>query len=411
MDKLYILMDPIRNPFAPGAGSQPPELAGRDEIIRDADIALQRVLLGRHDRSQILLGLRGTGKTVLLNKIEELAESHHHITSHIEAPDDRRLADLLYPKLQQVLRKLSVIEKAKAAAHDAMRVLRSFVGAFKVSMGDVSLSVDPAPGTADSGILEYDLSELFVSIGQAARAADKAWTLLIDEIQYLTSDELAALIVAIHRVNQKKLPIMFFGAGLPQIAALTGEAKSYSERLFSYPPVGPLNKTAAMAAIEQPILAEGETITEEAVDQICRDTDGYPFFLQEWGYQSWNIADESPINAGDVKRASAAAVRRLDEGFFKVRFDRLTPKEREYVTAMASLGKGPYRSADVADVLGERVQALGPRRAKIIHKGMIYSAAHGDIDFTVPMFDDFLRRHQGAYSGESGHPFRLKPAT
>ena len=388
-------MDPVRNPFAPGAGSQPPELAGRDEIINDANIALQRVLLGRHDKSQILLGLRGTGKTVLLNKIEELAESHHHLTSYIEAPDDRRLADLLYPRLQQVLRKLAVIEAAKAAAHNAMRVLRSFVGTFKVTMGDFSLSVDPKPGTADSGILEYDLGELFISIGLAAQAGGRGWTLLIDEIQYLKREELSALIVALHRANQKKLPIIFFGAGLPQIAALTGEAKSYSERLFNFPPVGALEKPAAIEAIRQPVIAEGEAITDAAIDQICEETKGYPFFLQEWGYQSWNIADQSPIDVEDVGKASAAALRRLDEGFFKVRFERLTPKEREYVLAMASLGKGPYRSSDVANALGEELTALGPRRAKIIHKGMIYSAAHGDIDFTVPMFDDFLRRHQG----------------
>ena len=387
-------MDPVRNPFAPGAGSQPPELAGRDEIISDANIALQRVLLGKHDKSQILLGLRGTGKTVLLNKIEELAESHHHLTSYIEAPNDRRLADLLYPRLQQVLRKLAVIEAAKAAAHNAMRVLRSFVGTFKVTMGDFSLSVDPKPGTADSGILEYDLGELFISIGLAAQAGGRGWTLLIDEIQYLKREELSALIVALHRANQKKLPIMFFGAGLPQIAALTGEAKSYSERLFNFPPVGALANPAAIEAIRQPVIAEGEAITDAAIDRICEETRGYPFFLQEWGYQSWNIADQSPIDVEDVGKASAAALRRLDDGFFKVRFERLSPKEREYVVAMASLGKGPYRSSDVADALGEEMTALGPRRAKIIHKGMIYSAAHGDIDFTVPMFDDFLRRHK-----------------
>ena len=394
-------MDPVRNPFAPGAGSQPPELAGRDEIIRDADIALQRVLLGRHDKSQILLGLRGTGKTVLLNRIEELAESHHHITSYIEAPGDRRLADLLYPKLQHVLRKLSLIEAAKAAAHNSTRVLRSFVSAFRVTMGNVSLSVDPMPGTADSGILEYDLGELFISIGRVAQAGNSAWTLLIDEIQYLKPEELSALIVAIHRVNQKKLPVMFFGAGLPQIAALTGEAKSYSERLFNYPPVGPLNKSAAITAIRQPVLAEGETITDDAIELICKETEGYPFFLQEWGYQSWNIANESPIDREDVIKASVSALRRLDEGFFNVRFERLTPKEREYVIAMASLGKGPYRSSDVANTLGEDLRALGPRRAKIIHKGMIYSAAHGDIDFTVPWFDDFLRRHISSLAVES----------
>lgn len=385
-------MDPVRNPFAPGAGSQPPELAGRDEIISDAGIALQRVLIGKHIKSQIFLGLRGTGKTVLLNKIEQLAESHGHLTAFIEAPENRSLADLLYPKIHQVIRKLSNIENAKAKAHAAMRALRGFASVFKVSVGDISLSVDPETGTADSGNLEYDLSDLFIRIGEAAQSGGKAWTLLIDEIQYLSRNELAALIVAMHRVNQKQLPVMFFGAGLPQVAALSGDAKSYAERLFNFPPVGPLDNTYAISAIRQPIENEGESITDEALKIIIARTEGYPYFLQEWGYQAWNIADASPINEEDASNASAAALRRLDEGFFRVRFDRLTPKEREYVIAMAKLGKGPYRSSDVAEVLGESVQALGPRRAQIISKGMIYSPAHGDIAFTVPMFEDYLKR-------------------
>jgi len=385
-------MDPVRNPFAPGAGSQPPELAGRDEIISEADIALQRVLLGKHHRSQILLGLRGTGKTVLLNRIAEMAASRDHQTSFIEAPEDNSLADLLYPKITQTLRKLSTIQSAKAAAHTAMRTLRGFAGVFKLSVGDVSISVDPEPGSADSGNLEYDLSDLFCSVGLAAKAANTAWTLLIDEVQYLSADELSALIVSIHRVNQKQLPVMFFGAGLPQIAALSGNAKSYSERLFSFPPVGPLDKPAAIAAIKNPINHEGEAITDGALGMISKKTENYPYFLQEWGYQAWNIANASPIAADDIVDASSAALRRLDEGFFRVRFDRLTPKERQYAIAMAQLGKGPYRSSDVADALGESVQSLGPRRAKIINKGMIYSPAYGDIAFTVPMFDDYLRR-------------------
>jgi len=385
-------MDPVRNPFAPGAGSQPPELAGRDEIISAAEIALQRILRGRHDKSQILLGLRGTGKTVLLNKIERIAESHGHLTASIEAPENKPLADLLYPKIHQVLRKLSLIESAKATAHTAMRALRGFASAFEISVGDVSLSVDPETGTADSGILEYDLSDLFIRVGEAAQSADKAWTLLIDEVQYLSEEELSALIVAIHRVNQRNLPVMFFGAGLPQIAALAGDAKSYAERLFDFPPVGPLDDDAAIAAIKQPIEDEGESISDGALGEIVDRTEGYPYFLQEWGYQAWNIADASPINTKDVENASSAVLRRLDSGFFRVRFDRLTPKEREYVIAMASLGKGPYRSSDVAVALDESVQSLGPRRATIIHKGMIYSPAHGDIDFTVPMFEDYLQR-------------------
>ena len=385
-------MDPVRNPFAPGAGSQPPELAGRDEIVATADVALQRILLGKHDRSQILLGLRGVGKTVLLNKIEELAEGHGHLTSFVEAPENETLENLLFPKLHQVVRKLSAIESAKHLAHHAMRALRSFVSAFKISIEEVSLSVDPEPGVADSGNLEFDLIDVFLKVGETAKAAGKAWTLLIDELQYLSERELSALIVAIHRANQRQLPILFFGAGLPQIAALSGDAKSYAERLFSYPPVGALEPPAANEAIHGPIEEAGERITNDALSEIISRTQGYPYFLQEWGYQAWNIATKSPIDTDVVESASTAALKRLDAGFFRVRFDRLTPKEREYVIAMAKLGSGPYRSSDVAESLGEHIQSLGPRRAKIIRKGMIYSPEYGDIDFTVPMFDDFLRR-------------------
>lgn len=386
-------MDPVRNPFAPGAGSKPPELAGRDTIIEDASVALKRSISARHARSQMLLGLRGTGKTVLLNTIENLAEDEGFLTSTIEAPEDKPLADLLYPRLQQVLRKLSLVEAAKAKAYEASKALRSFASAFKIQMGDFSVSVDPEPGVADSGNLEYDLSDMFVAVGQAAQAAGKGWCLLVDEVQYLKEDELAALIVAIHKISQKQLPVLFFGAGLPQLAGLSGDAKSYAERLFSYPKVGPLDAVAARHAINGPIEDEGEEITGDALEKLIEVTEGYPYFLQEWGFQAWNTAAHSPITVADIDVANDAALKRLDDGFFQVRFDRLTPKEREYVIAMSELGKGPYRSSDVAEQLGEPVNRLGPRRAQIIAKGMIYSPQYGDIDFTVPMFDDYLRRH------------------
>ena len=391
-------MDHVRNPFAPGAGTQPPELAGRDAIIADAETALKRALLGRQSRSQILLGLRGVGKTVLLNKIEETAEALGHLTSFIEAPEGKRLATLIVPKAQQILQKLSLNAAAKAKAHAA---LRSFASAFKLNFGDYGLSVEPEPGIADSGNLEYDLSELFIRIGEAAASASKGWTLLIDEVQYLKVDDFAALIVAIHKVNQKSLPVLFFGAGLPQVAALSGDAKSYAERLFAYPNIGPLDETASNDAIRRPILEENEAIAPTALAEIFRHTKGYPYFLQEWGYQTWNIASASPISASNVEAASSLALARLDEGFFKVRFDRLTPKERDYVVAMATLGTGPYKSSEVAEVLGVDVQSLGPRRANIINKGMIYSPAHGDIAFTVPLFEDYLHRNWMAKPGSA----------
>lgn len=389
-------MDPVRNPFAPGAGSQPPELAGRDDIIENAGTAIGRSLLGKPSRSQILLGLRGTGKTVLLNRIERLATERGMQTSFIEAPEGRTLANLIYPKLSQILRRVSLTDRAKHHAHAAMRALRGFASVFKIDVGDVSLAVDPEPGVADSGNLEYDLIDLFTKVGEAAKAADTGWTLLIDELQYVDEPDLASLIVALHRSAQLGLPILFFGAGLPQIAALSGNAKSYAERLFEFPPVGPLTHDAALAAIREPIEAEEERIDDDALNELIEQTRCYPYFLQEWGYQAWNAAQGSPIDRKDVSGATRTAIERLDQSFFRVRFDRLTPKEREYVFAMARLGGGPYRSSDVAAELDEDLRTLGPRRASIIAKGMIYSPAHGDIAFTVPMFDDFLRRIEAA---------------
>lgn len=389
-------MDPVRNPFAPGAGSRPPELAGRESILYDAQVAIQRALLGKPSRSQMLLGLRGVGKTVLLNKIEELAEEAGHITSSIEAPEGKSLSELLVPKINQVLRKLSSSEQAKAKSHQALRALRSFSSVFNLSYGDLSISVDPEVGVADSGDIESDLPELFVRVGEAAKSAGKAWTLLIDEVQYLRAGDLAALIVAMHKISQKGLPVLFFGAGLPQVAALSGDAKSYAERLFHYPAVGPLMADDAITAIRQPIETEGESIGDDALKEILLKTQGYPYFLQEWGYQCWNIAIGPEIMLSDAVQAASEANRRLDDGFFKVRFDRLTPKEREYVIAMARLGAGPYRSSDIAAALNETHQSLGPRRAQIISKGMIYSPSHGDIEFTVPMFNDYLIRNYPA---------------
>lgn len=386
-------MDPVRNPFAPGAGSNPPELAGRHVIIEDARVAIERALICKPSRSQMFLGLRGVGKTVLLNTIENIATERGHLTSSIEAPEKKPLGEQLLPRIHQVLRKLSIIESAKAKTHDAMRALRSFASVFRLEYGDMSIAVDPEVGVADSGDLENDLPELFVRVGEAAKAAGKAWTLLIDEVQYLSEKDLAALIVSLHKITQKGLPVLFFGAGLPQVAALSGDAKSYAERLFHYPEVGALSEKDAKAAIRQPILDEGAKIDDDALSEIVLKTKGYPYFLQEWGYQSWNLACGATITLGDTQQAENETLERLDQGFFKVRFDRLTPKEREYVIAMAKLGNGPYRSSDIADALGETSQSLGPRRAQIISKGMVYSPSHGDVAFTVPMFNDYLLRN------------------
>lgn len=385
-------MDPLYNPFSPGAGSRPPELAGRENIVNDARIALARTIRGNNSQSQILLGLRGTGKTVLLNEIESIAENEGYITSFVEAPENRSLAEILYPQMRQILRKLSVLENARVAANVALSGLRNFASVFKIAVGDVEISAEPTPGSADSGDLEFDLTQMFELIGKAAKSANRGWALLIDEVQYLKDEELAAIIVSVHRVNQRNLPVIVVAAGLPQIAKLSGDAKSYSERLFDFPGVGALDRTAAIEAIRNPLIKEDIEIDDDALDLIIEMTAGYPFFIQEWGHNIWNSADSSPITLEDAQKASEKALARLDSGFFRVRMDRLTNAEIDYVNAMALLGTGPYKTTDVASQLGKDQSSLGPRRASIISKGMIYSPNYGDVDFTVPLFDDFLRR-------------------
>ncbi|MGB8929876.1 MAG: ATP-binding protein [Anaeromyxobacteraceae bacterium] len=385
-------MDATTNPFAPGAGHQPPELAGRSKIINDATVALGRVKLGRPVKSQMLLGLRGVGKTVLLVRIASIAEGQGYQSFMLEAPEGKRLAEILVPHLRQVLLKLSRLEQAKDVARRGLGVLRSFAKTVKVKMGEIEISIEPETGTADSGSLETDLPEVLLAVANAAQGAGSGVALCIDEVQYLSESDLAALIVSCHKMAQKNLPLVVFGAGLPQIAALAGEAKSYAERLFDYPPVGPLTDAAAREAVATPIRREGAEITDEALTEIVQRTRGYPYFLQEWGSHAWNVAVAAPITVDDVRAATATALTALDESFFKVRLDRLTPREKDYVRAMAELGAGPHRSGEIAKILGLKVNEAGSLRDKLIKKGMIYSPQHGDTAFTVPMFDDFMKR-------------------
>ena len=385
-------MDPTRNPYAPGAGARPPELAGRDDIIEAARIAIVRARAGRHAKGQLLLGLRGVGKTVLLNRIEELAEEAGCYPILIEAPEGRGLAELLVPHLRRLLVRLDRSERRRERVRRAVQALRSFAGAFKVAVGEFEVSVEPETGLADSGELVVDLPALFVAVAQAAQEVETAAILMIDEVQYLAAEDLGALIVALHRVTQRGLPMLFFGAGLPQLAGLAGDAKSYAERLFDYPPVGPLPEADAKDAVREPAREEGADYTDDALDLIVARTEGYPYFLQEWGKHAWDTADRAPIDREDAEAATTRAIEQLDNGFFRVRLDRLTPREKQYMRAMAELGPGPHRSGDIAAQLGLSVQAVAPLRAGLIRKGMIYSPAHGDTAFTVPMFDAFMRR-------------------
>jgi AAA ATPase domain len=387
-------MNPATNPFAPGAGTRPPELAGRDELLAAVAIALQRVRAGRTAKSVLMIGLRGVGKTVLLDRMRDDAEAAGIHTLRIEAPESRSLPALLAPELRRALLRLSRDERARELATRALRGLAGFAKALKVKYQDIEVGMDfdPEPGLADNADLEHDLQALLEAAGDAARAGHTAIAIFIDELQYVEEDELASLITALHRVAQRQLPIVLVGAGLPQLRGRMGRAKSYAERLFDFTELGPLSTAAAERALAKPIHDEHAEITADAVVMIIATTQGYPYFLQEWGKHSWDAADASPITAEDVAAASLTAVAALDAGFFGVRFDRLTPAEKRYLRAMAELGPGPHRSGDIARELDRKVTSLAPLRSQLISKGMIWSPSHGDTGFTVPLFDEFMRR-------------------
>lgn len=387
-------LNPVRNPFAPGAGAPPPELAGRQNLLDATRVAIERLRIGKPSKSLLMVGLRGVGKTVLLDRMSSDAEAAGVETVRLEAPERRSLPALLAPHLRVAVLRLSRREKATHLAQRALRALAGFAQALKVKYEDIEVGLDfsPEPGLADNGDLEQDLPVLLEAVGTAAREAGTALVLFIDELQYVPEDQLAASITALHRCAQRQLPITLVGAGLPQLRGQTGKAKSYAERLFEFPVVGPLDEAAATRAIVKPIHDESAEIEADAAQQIVAETQGYPYFLQEWGKHAWDAADDSPITSADVARASITAVAALDASFFRVRFDRLTPLERRYLRAMAELGPGPHRSGDIATSLGRLVTSLAPTRNQLIAKGMIWSPAHGDTAFTVPLFDEFMRR-------------------
>lgn len=387
-------MDRINNPFSPGAGTPPPELAGRDDVRETVRIAAERIRRGFPAKSVLMVGLRGVGKTVLLDRMREDAEGAGLHTIRIEAPEQRSLPALLAPQLRIALLRLSRNERAKEHALRALRGLVGFVGALKLKYQDIEIGLggDPEPGLADNGDLEHDLQALFEVVGAAAQKAGTALILFIDELQYVQEGQLAALISALHRTAQRKLPIMLVGAGLPQLRGQMGEAKSYAERLFDFPDIGPLSPEAARTALSKPAMDQNVEFEDDALEGIVQQTRGYPYFLQEWGKHAWDMATASPITPADIKLASEAAITALDESFFRVRFDRLTPGEKQYLRAMAELGPGPHRSGEIADKLGRKVTSLGPTRSQLIAKGMIWSPNHGDTAFTVPLFDEFMKR-------------------
>lgn len=385
-------MDPRRNPYAPGAGSPPPLLAGRDDLVAAADLALTRVREGRPAKSFVSVGLRGVGKTVVLNKVQRLAEDQGYQAAYIEAHDDIQLTSVLAGTLRPVLLRLDKMAAASDIVKRGLRTLRSFASTFRVSYGGIDLGIEPEVGSADSGDLQMDLPDLFLAVGEAAKARNTAVALIIDEVQYVNEKEMSALIMSIHRVNQRELPVIFFGAGLPQLRGKMGEAKSYVERLFDFPTVDALSDADAKRAIAEPAAGEGVAFLPEALSEIVKITQGYPYFLQEWGHVVWLRAQQSPIGVGVIHESYPDAIKRLDDSFFRVRLDRMTPTEKKYMRAMAELGPGSHRSGDIAKEYGAMVTSVAPTRAALIAKGMVYSPAHGDTAFTVPLFDDFMRR-------------------
>jgi hypothetical protein len=387
-------MDAVNNPFSPGAGNPPPALAGRGDIVNRAMIALERIRNGRSAQNMMLVGLRGVGKTVLLKRIENLAKGQGYIVLKVEAEENKDLPTLLYPHIRQALFSLDFGQNVSAKVKRGLRVLKSFLGHVKIKSNDVEVGFDfdAERGTADSGILDADFAQLLIALAEAAQDRKTAICIIIDELQYVSETELGSLIMSAHMIAQSSLPVIVIGAGLPQLVGAAGKARSYAERLFEFPEIGPLDLDDARKALQEPARTKGVDFTDEALDEILRVTRCYPYFLQEWAYQAWDIADASPITDDVVRRATDAAIKHLDESFFRVRFDRLTPREKQYLRALADLGASAQRSGDIAEKMGVAVNTVAPVRNSLIKKGMIYSPAHGDTAFTVPLFDQFMKR-------------------
>lgn len=385
-------MDPVRNPYNPGAGRPPPALVGRNDEIEAFDVAVQRFTLGRSDRSWMLTGLRGVGKTVLLGEFDRIAEGRGWVHQQIEVDERSRFPSDMEKMVRRAMLGLSAGRRMADQVRRALGVLKSFRVTWQIQGGDLTAGLDPVPGWADSGVLNEDLTDLFIEVGELARTRQTGVLFTVDEIQQLQKDHLAALIVGLHRVSQKQLPFMVAGAGLPSLLALVGEARSYAERLFAFRVINSLAVPEAEAALVEPAEAEGARWHPEALERVFAATAGYPYFLQEFGRQSWDAAPGPEITPADVEAAVPAAVEELDAGFFRVRMDRTTDAERAYLTAMASLGSGPYDSGEVASAMGKTTHQANPHRHSLIKRGLCYSPRYGEVAFTVPMLDRFIRR-------------------
>lgn len=393
-------MDVNENPYRPGAGTRPPVLRGRDDLFARFEGIVEHALRGRPGKSLVLLGLRGVGKTVLLNQFVSLAEQKGYSTGHMEADESQDLRLLMAMRLRRILLAL----QRRRPSQKIMRALR-ILKAFSYQLPDgslVTLDVEALRGYADSGVIGDDLTDLLVAVGEAAAGQERGVLLAVDEIQYLAKEELGGLIAAIHRTTQLDLPVVLVGAGLPQLPKLAGEAKSYSERLFEFPFVNSLSEEDAAAAIALPAAPLGVEFAAAALEAIFANSKGYPYFLQGWGYYVWNEAGVSPVGPEAVRAAAELVVKHLDRDFHAMRFDRLTLKEKTYLRTMAEFKSSKIRSGDIAARLGVPVENAAPRRSALIRKGMIYSPGYGETAFTVPMFDDFLRRQMPDFQAATG---------
>ncbi len=388
-------MDPRENPYTPNAGARPPVLVGRQDELDAFEVLLDRLRAGRSEQSMIITGLRGVGKTVLLSEFRSSALDRGWVVIEIEIAkhDNEQFRRLLAREVRRALFAIAPRAKWAGKLKRAAQVLKSFTITLD-PQGTLTagLNVEALEGEADSGALDADLTDVLVALGEAAAQHDQGVVLLLDEIQFLTRPQLEALIAAIHKTVQRQLPITLTAAGLPQLAELAGEAKSYAERLFRFPTIDKLTDSEARRALIEPASESNVRFSEAALDTATDFTEGYPYFLQEFGQASWNLSDGPEINAIDARTAKTVVEEKLDSGFFKVRHDRTTELELAYLRAMAELGPEPQLAGAVADLLGRTSQQCGPIRSKLIEKGLLYTPEHGFAAFTVPQFDRYLTR-------------------
>ena len=382
----------LPNPYRPGAGMSPAYLAGRDNTINEAQNILQAINYGYSARSVVYYGLRGVGKTVLLNYIENLADEMDLPSEYMEiAERDRSFQYQMALHIYKLINRLSLLKNIESHIKKALSILKAFT--IKYGCDDISIEVNSANGISDTGNLANDMTELFLALGVIAQKQKKGVVLFMDEVQYIKDDEFEALMEAIHRTNQKNYPIVIFSAGLPKIAKIAGDVKSYAERLFDFIEIDSLNNEEAKLALIEPAKRFQINYTDEAVNKIIEITQGYPYFLQEYGKWVWECKkEESIIDIKIVNKAYDKFEQSLDKAFFKVRHDRATAREIEFMTAMVACEKLPCSTKEIANIMGESIQAISPLRAQLIHKGFIYAAKRGEVDFTVPQFDKYLKR-------------------